>query len=171
MQFTACRVSLLQCFIDKFIAVSRGACRGSTEARPIMKRTSTLWSILGLSLLLQAAVTGAQAQNTAPSAAPPKMEQIEDVGDAPVTVTSKPVETQMTEKREQGRVTEVKVSSGGSTYYVKPNNHNGTATPGDVGGNRGPQWQVMEFDLGRKKQKQHDDDALDTTPAPPPPAK
>ncbi|WP_038496239.1 DUF2782 domain-containing protein [Janthinobacterium agaricidamnosum] len=135
-----------------------------------MMRTSTIWHILGLSLLVYTASAGAQQR---PSDAPPKLEQIEDAGDPAVTVTSKPTEQKITEKREQGKVSEVKVSTGGSTYYLKPSTAAGTSVPGDAtsSGNRGAQWQILEFDLGKKKQKQKEEEAADNTPEPPPPAK
>jgi len=61
----------------------------------------------------------------------------------------------------------VKVTSGGSTYYMKP-----AAGADQANGNalRGPQWKVLEFDLGKKKQKQRDEEAADA-PAPPAAAK
>jgi hypothetical protein len=142
-----------------------------------MMRTSTLWQVLVLSLLAHTASVSAQAPSSAPTSAPglapvpapPQMEKLEEMSEAPITVTP-PAEgkTKIEEKRQQGRVTEVKVTSGKSTYYLKPNTPAGSSVPGDVTGsaNRGPQWQVMEFDFGNKK-KQPDQEAGDsTTPAP-----
>ncbi|WP_317202642.1 DUF2782 domain-containing protein [Janthinobacterium sp.] len=130
-------------------------------------RTSPIRNLLALSLLALSAAVGAQT----PSSAPPKMERIDESGDAPITVTAKPAnQKKITEKREQGKVTEVKVTSGKSTYYVKPNTPAGSAQPGDLAGsaNRGPQWKVMEFDLGRKKASAKELEAADPAPAPPP---
>lgn len=133
-----------------------------SEAILHMMRTSTIWTILVTALLAHGAPAGAQT----PDPAPPKLEQVEEITGAPITVTTQPDERKkITEKREQGRVTEVKVTSGKSTYYLKPNSPGGTAAPGNVSGIRGPQWQVMEFDLSKKKQK--DQDAADGVPAPP----
>lgn len=133
-------------------------------------RLSTIWPVLILALS-SAAV--AQTPAKAPSDAPPKLDKIDDI-DTPITVTNKPKEQAVTEKRDNsGRVTEVKVKSGPSTYTVKPKNTSTTtALPGDAAGmaNRGPQWTVMEFDLGKKKTKQKDEEAEDNAP-PPPPAK
>jgi len=135
-------------------------------SEPIMMRTSTFWQFLALPLLAVSAIAGAQTP-AKPSDAPPKLEQIEEVGDAPITVAPVAPRQQITEKREAGVVSEVKVSTGGSTYYMRP------GTPGDPTNSqlRGPQWKVLEFDLGKKKQKQRDDDAADTTPEPPQPTK
>lgn len=132
-----------------------------------MMRTSTLRHFLALSLLALSAAAGAQT----PGSAPPKLEKIDEAGDSAITVTGKPdSEKKITEKREQGRVTEVKVKSGKSTYYLKPNTPAGSAQPGDVMGsaNRGPQWKVMEFNLGKKKKSAKEQDAADDAPAPPP---
>lgn len=126
-------------------------------------RLSTIWPVLILAL-------GNAAQAQAPSAAPPKLDKIDEI-DTPITVTNKPKEKAVNEKRDNsGRVTEVKVKSGPSSYTVKPNNTStSTALPGDAAGmaNRGPQWTVMEFDLGKKKTKQKDDEGDDNTPPPP----
>lgn len=127
-------------------------------------RASIIWPVLILAL-------NSVAQAQTPSAAPPKLDKIEEV-DTPITVTTKPAnERKVTEKREGGQVTEAKVKSGPSTYTVKPKNTNSTtALPGDAAGsaNRGPQWTVMEFDIGKKKTKQKEGEAADDTPAPPP---
>jgi hypothetical protein len=70
-------------------------------------------------------------------------------------------------------VVEAKVKSGPSTYTVRPNNPAGTALPGDAMGsaNRGPQWTVMEFDIGKKKKKTTDEDGAADNAAPPPASK
>ena len=132
-----------------------------------MMRISQFRQALALTLLAFACAAGAQA----PARTPP-LEKIEETADAPITVTTKPEsEKKITEKREQGKVTEVKVTTGKSTYYLKPNTPAGSAVPGDAVGsaNRGPQWQVLEFDLGKKKKTQSEQDAADE--APPPPAR
>ena len=136
-----------------------------------MKRTLTLWTALALSL---SAHTALAQQQTKPSDAPPKLEKIEEVGDDSINVTAKPTpERQITEKRDNGgRVTEVKVKSGPSTYTVRPANTTGTALPGDAVGsaNHGPMWTVLEFDSKKKKKAAEDEGSTDTE-APPPPAK
>ena len=137
-----------------------------------MKRTLTLWTALALSL---SAHTALAQQQTKPSDAPPKLEKIEEVGDDSINVTAKPTpERQITEKRDNGgRVTEVKVKSGPSTYTVRPANTTGTALPGDAVGsaNHGPMWTVLEFDSKKKKKAGEDEGSTDTEAPPPPPAK
>ena len=105
---------------------------------------------------------------------PSKLEKLED-GEVPAVIIRKPdTEKKITEKREQGKVTEVKVQTGKSTYYLKPNDAAG-ALPGDAQSNenRGAQWSVHEFDLGRKKKgvKQAADIPAEPVPPVPPSAK
>lgn len=110
---------------------------------------------------------GAQTQASA-SDAPPQLEKLEE-GQAPaVTIRGSKPQTQITEKREQGKVTSVKVTTGGSTYYLKPNEPAGSALPGDGQSDttRGAQWKVMEFDLGRHPDAQQTGQAADTVPPP-----
>src|SRR3954469_7496678 len=95
-----------------------------------MLRKLTLPSLLALGLSAHAGAL--LAQNT-PSSAPPKLERIEEGSDTPITVTPpKGANRKITEKKEGGRVTEVKVQSGKSTYYMQPNVPAGNAQPGDA---------------------------------------
>lgn len=134
-----------------------------------MLRTSSVWKILSLCLL--AHVSAAQAQQ-APSEAPPRLERAEEGSAAAVTIAPKRGATKITEKREGGRVTEVTVKSGKSTYTMKPHVPAGNAQPGDAqtGALRAPQWKVMEFDIGKKKQKQGEEQETAAAPPPPPAA-
>jgi hypothetical protein len=144
-----------------------------------MLRTSSVWKTLLLGMLAQAGL--AVAQQT-PSTPPPKMERIEEGSDTPVTITPQNrSRTNVTEKRDGGRVTEVEVKSGKSTYTMKANPASAVAQPGDSasGTLRPPQWKVLEFDLFRKKQKDTEaaeaaeaaagTAALAPPPPPPPP--
>lgn len=131
--------------------------------------------ILSLSLCLLALAGYANAQQT-PSSAPPKLERIEEGSDTPITVTPQASQQKkITEKKEGGRVTEVQVKTGKSSYIMKPNVPAGNAQPGDGQSSaiRAPQWQVLEFDLGRKKKNTEPrEDETPAAPAPPPaPAK
>ena len=102
---------------------------------------------------------------------PPKMEKLEE-GEAPAITIRKPdTEKKITEKREKGKVTEVKVQTGKSTYYLKPNEAPGNAVPGDAQSNenRGAQWSVHEFDLGRKKKAVKQPADVPAEPIPPTP--
>jgi hypothetical protein len=140
-----------------------------------MARITSVWKLLALVLLAHAGL--AQAQQT-PGSAPPKLERVEQGSDTPITAT--PVAPQqrrdaskIVERREGGRVTEVQVTSGKSTYTMKANPPDAVSQPGDPasGTLRPPQWKVLEFDLGRKKQKDAADAAADAAAPPPPVAK
>jgi hypothetical protein len=135
-----------------------------------MLRTSSIWKIFSLCLLAHLSL--AQAQQT-PSSAPPKLERIEEGSDAPITIAPKASRGQakIVEKKEGGRVTEVTVQSGKSTYIMKPNIPPGNAQPGDAESSaiRAPQWKVLEFDIGKKKQKERQEEAAASVPPPPPP--
>ena len=132
---------------------------------PIFRPAYAALAALAAALPLLAA-----AQQTPPP--PPQLEKLEE-GEAP-TITIRKDDGQrskITEKKEPGgRVTEVKVQSGKSTYYLKPNEQLGNAQPGDAQSNitRPAQWKVLEFDLGTVRE------TPEPTGAPaeaPPPAK
>ncbi len=127
-----------------------------------------------LPLLLLAAANTALAQQK-PAETPPKLEVIEEGSDTPIVVTPpKTGGAKITEKKDGGRVTEVKVKNGKSAYTMKgahPSavNERGNATGSTLGS---PQWQVLEFDLARKKKTSKEDvPAAEAPPPPAPPAK
>jgi hypothetical protein len=100
------------------------------------------------------------------------LEKLEE-GAAPVpaaTAGSKAPARQITQKREQGVVTEVQVKDGKSTYYLKP------YAPGSVAGaaqsetTHTPQWKILEFDWGRPPEDKKAT-AQGAASAPPPPNK
>lgn len=110
------------------------------------------------------------AQNVPNKIAPPPPElQTLDEGEPPAVTIKKPGEEQgggnsITERRDHGNTKEVKVKSGPSTYYVKPQQQLGSSTAGDVqsGPPSGAQWQIKEFDWGGKK-KPKEGDTSDST--------
>ncbi|MFC5476238.1 DUF2782 domain-containing protein [Paraherbaspirillum soli] len=133
---------------------------------------SKVWQLIAAGLASIATPLLVHAQPAAGNAAPPppELEKLEE-GVAPATTPRKPGEAKpkITEKREQGRVTEVKVETGGSTYYLKPQQV-GNSVPGDTPSApaRGAQWQIKEFDLGRKLHKPGEEIPTEgTAPAPP----
>ncbi|MGE5649087.1 DUF2782 domain-containing protein [Noviherbaspirillum sp. UKPF54] len=134
-------------------------------------RTLKAWHLTATCIAAFATPLLAQAQQ-ADAPPPPQMQKLEE-GEAPAVTIRKPdQERKITEKRARGgKVTETKVTSGKSTYYLKPNEQPG-AMPGDgqSSANRGAQWQVKEFDLSRKQEATTEQAA--SIPAPPPaPAK
>lgn len=99
------------------------------------------------------------------------MEKLEE-GEAPTVTIRKPdQERKVTEKRAPGgKVTEVKVTSGKNTYYLKPNDPAGSAVAGDTQADtsRPAQWRVMEFDVVPTQEAKEAEAAQ--APAVPPPA-
>jgi hypothetical protein len=136
-----------------------------------MSRISSVWKFLLLGML--AHVSAAHAQQT-PSSAPPQLERIEKGSDTPIVVTpGQKSGKKIVEKRDNGRTTEVQVSTGKSSYTMKANAPGAIGQGGDAsaGALRPPQWKVLEFDLFKKKQKKELDEAAAaaTADAPPPP--
>ncbi len=86
---------------------------------------------------------------------PPRLEKLEE-GEAPaVTIRPPSGKSTITEKRAPGgKRTEVKVTTGNSTYRVQPGDQPGTALVGDGQSivAKPAQWEVMTFDLNRGKQ-------------------
>ncbi|MCG2585402.1 hypothetical protein [Massilia sp. TS11] len=124
-----------------------------------MQRSAPIWTLLALAGALAAGPALAQqAQAEKSSSAPPKLERIDDNADQPITVIPQKPQTQITEKKEGGRTTEAHVKAGKSEYTVKAHTPAGNAQVGDAqtGGVRAPQWQVMEFDLNKRKPKDVD---------------
>jgi hypothetical protein len=112
----------------------------------------------------------AQQQAAAP---PPQLERL-DEGDAPTVTVTPDRKGSVVEKRIRGgRVTEIEVNRGNSTYYLRPNTQSGSAVSGDLESNRmrAPQWRIGEFDLRRPEEKKKQaSEAAATTPPPPAPA-
>lgn len=95
----------------------------------------------------------AWAQQPPPNEAPPKTE-ILDESEQPVTIRKpETAEREITERRDRGQLKEVKVKSGGSTYYLKPKG-SAAAPPDDAHGGEisVPMWTVKEFDIGQKQE-------------------
>lgn len=112
-------------------------------------RLSSAWITVasGLAACAMPLLVGAQQ--------PPVLEKLEEGEPPAITIRKPDTEKQITEKRQQGKVTEVKVKSGKSTYYLKPVDPAGSAMRGDGQSDeiRAAQWPVLEFDMGAKKKK------------------
>jgi hypothetical protein len=118
-----------------------------------------------LMVAMLAALPAAAQQASTPQTGPqqanpkadttPKLEKLEE-GEPPSIKIGKPeVKSKVTERGDSGEIKEEQVKSGGSTYYVKPNQQVGNSVPGDAQSsqNHGVQWKVKEFDLGSKKKE------------------
>lgn len=108
-----------------------------------------------------------------PAPPPPQMQTLNE-GEAPTITIHKPgvAEETITQQKKQGKVVDVKVQTGSGTYHLKPNDQAGSALPGDVESSamRGSQWQVLEFDLNKNKEKPAAPEAQRLAPAPAAPA-
>ena len=141
-----------------------------------MARFTSVGKFLLLGMLAHASLV--QAQQTAPAQTPPKLEQIQEGSDTPVTITPQQRGKQkITEKRDGGRVTEVQVTTGKSSYTMKAPAPGSVNDQADLTGSklRPPQWKVLEFDLNGKKKRDAEAAAAAAAevpvlaPAPPPP--
>lgn len=138
-------------------------------------RTPLLLSAFPLFFAVSMPVFAQQPRGRADAPPPPTLERLEE-GEAPaVTIPGggQP-ERSITEKREQGRVTEVEVRTGRSTYVVKPLNPGGSALPGDTQANtnRAAQFKVKEFDLSKPEDlKPQVQPQTPQAPAAPPPSR
>lgn len=114
----------------------------------------TLRSLLLFSLstcfLASLTLTASAQEKTAPP--PPKLEKLEEGPETDIKLI-KPESNKLktVERREGGKVTEVQVRTGKSSYTVKTNNAMKGTREGDA--NRAAQWKVMEFG-GKKESKQ-----------------
>jgi len=136
-------------------------------------RTFKVWPIITVCVAAYAhplLVSAQPPEGNAPP--PPTMENLEE-GEAPAITIRKPEQqNRITEKRGHGgKVTEVKVTSGKSTYYLKPNDPAGSGMPNDVqnGTNRAAQWEVLNFDLSPAKEAMDEQEEADVAATPEPP--
>ncbi|HYD96385.1 MAG TPA: DUF2782 domain-containing protein [Noviherbaspirillum sp.] len=116
-------------------------------------------------IAIQATTLAAFAQQ------PPQLESL-DEGEAPAVTIRKPDQKSRIEENRTpgGKVTAIRVSTGGSTYVVRANDQAGSAAAGDLQGHaiRAAQWEVKEFNLGRPTAREQEE-AQAAAPAPPPP--
>lgn len=142
-----------------------------------MPRTSVFLTLSALAFAgaayAQQPATPASSQQAAPQAtapAVPQAEPIEKGREAPL-IPEKKAEprTKIRERKQGGVVQEATVTSGGSTYTLRPARPAGNAAPQSMesGASRAPTWNVLDFDLGKKKKPQ-EGEAGETAEAPPP---
>jgi hypothetical protein len=104
--------------------------------------------IINLSLLLAlAAGCGLALADDKPPVQPQNLEKIEEVPDSGITIAKPDAKKSATEKRVDGKVNEVKVNTGKTSYTVKANPETGNAVPGTAAGdaNRAAQFTIFEF--------------------------
>lgn len=103
-----------------------------------------------------------------PAPQPPGLETIEESEEPAITIRKPESEREITERREDGRVTEIKVRSGKSTYYLRPNDPPGNVMRGDAMSSpvRPAEWKVHRFDRAQPEAEERDD-SLEPVPATP----
>jgi hypothetical protein len=113
-----------------------------------------------------AAQYGAPTRDIAPP--PPETQPLEE-GQAPsVNIRQPDTQKKITEKKSQGKVTEVKVQTGSTTYYAHPNDPAGSAMRGDAGSDttRPVQFQIGEFGKPKNKPEPEPVQTLQPNPNP-----
>ncbi|MDR1311607.1 MAG: DUF2782 domain-containing protein [Burkholderiaceae bacterium] len=103
---------------------------------------------------------------------PEHLELLDEVDQPTITIRKPDVSEEITERREDGTVREVKVQTGGSTYYLYPNRQLGSGIQGDTASSvvRPSLWRVHEFDVVSNKPSPEPDDDADGKAAPAPPS-
>jgi len=136
----------------------------------LIMHISTRWSclVLAATALAMPVLTCAQApaDDVANTPPPPQTMKLEE-GEAPEVTITQPGsgEQKITQQRQQGKVTEVKVQTGRTTYYVKPNDTPGAMRGDAQSDNASPaQFQIGEF--GLPKQQEAEEGAQTLQPAP-----
>lgn len=157
---------MIECFLDALIRDGRIM---QTNLGQIMYKNKA-WRLTSACIAMQAIAAMATIATAASAQEPPRLEKLEEGGAPAVTIRQPDSKARVEEKRAPGgKVTEIRVKSGGSTYVVKPNEAAGSAAPGDLQSNaiRPAQWEVGEFDLGRQAAKEQEDAGTAAVPAPP----
>ncbi len=97
-------------------------------------------------------LASAQSKKDVPPPPPPQLEKLEDLGESELKLAKPETKNVKTvERKEGGKVTEVQVRSGPSTYTVKESKAPKGTQAGEA--NRAAQWTVMEFG-GKKETKE-----------------
>lgn len=121
-----------------------------------------------------AAAPFAMAQDTEKGTQPAEeLELIDEVEQPTITIRKPDATKEITERKEHGVVTEVKVQTGVSTYYLYPNKPLGGAFDDVTSKHRPAMWRVHEFDMTGQRADQTGGEMEDefdyTSDAPAPP--
>jgi len=114
--------------------------------KTISKKVLMLWMLVGFaSLSTPAMVLAQQKAKSAPP--PPELEKLDEGPETGVTIIKPQPRNKITEKHEKGKVNEVEVKSGGSTYTLRGDPAIGNTAKGTPNGdaNRPAMWTVLEF--------------------------
>ncbi|WP_188566684.1 DUF2782 domain-containing protein [Undibacterium terreum] len=135
--------------------------------KTISKKLLVLCVLAGFASLSTSTMVLAQTKAKAPP--PPELEKLDEGPDTGVTIV-KPEQRKITEKREKGKVNEVEVKSGKSTYTLRGDPGVGNTAKGTQNGdaNRPAMWTVKQF--GGPKEVKEAEEIPTLPPAPVSPA-
>ena len=127
-----------------------------------------LYSLCSAAGALSVLPTLAEAQGN--KDVPPNLQKLDEGNPGDITIKKPESNLKTFEKHEQGVVTDVQVQAGKSNYHLKQSAGAGNAAPGDAQGNsvHPAQWQIKEFDWGRKGRDAKPPEGLQEPAAPPP---
>jgi hypothetical protein len=132
--------------------------------------SNTLGKLVLVALTLIAGSAQAQNAPTKLTDDAPRLERLEE-GEQPAVTIRKPEEKKGTTvmRDANGNITETRVETGKTTYFVRPNRQPGNSQPGDLqsSGNRAAQFKVKEFGPGAKKKELPENDPQTLEPASP----
>jgi hypothetical protein len=139
---------------------------------PNIMRTFKLRHVVTACVAVYATSLSVLAQQSAADTPQPRLEKLEETEVPTITVDQpdRPRSSTIETRAPGGRVTEVQVTSGNSTYYLRPNSQYGSSMPGEgeASSFRAPQWQIMQFDRGRSVNEKEAEAARAATVPPPP---
>lgn len=129
---------------------------------------------LGLFLAVLGAGPAALAQDAMQEAESEEtLELIDETEQPTITIRKPDAAREITERRENGEVKEIKVQTGVSTYYLYPNQTLGSAFDDGTSRRRPAMWRIHEFDVTGQRPDQagsETEEAFDyTSDAPVPP--
>ncbi|WP_394778619.1 DUF2782 domain-containing protein [Undibacterium sp.] len=130
--------------------------------KTMSKKMLALWMLAGLASIFTPALVLAQEKAKAPP--PPELERLDEGPDTGVTIVKPEPRNKITEKREKGKVNEVEVKSGKSTYTLRGDPSIGNTAKGTANGdaNRPAMWTIKEF--GGPKETKEAAEPIDTLP-------
>jgi len=133
-----------------------------------MKPSIACWVICTAASLAGVPLFASAQQGEPPR--PPVLEKLDEGQPPEVTIRPTPSQPTIIERRAQGKVTEAEVQTGSSTYIVKANDQPGSIQPGEgqSTATRVPQWKILEFDFGARKERPEPTQPSADVPPPPP---
>ena len=122
------------------------------------------FSIIAFAIYVSFAHAQTQMPASASGQAAPSLEKLEDIDfpaepgkSAKLGTSAKAAKPdyKITEQQRKGRDSQFKVETPNTTYYLQRNKQAGTSTSGDTQSteSRPAQWQVMEFDIGKSRER------------------